>query len=887
MRSSPSLGRRLRAVLATVALAAATGAVVLPAAPAAAQGPAGGGPVVGPPSPDESGCARIPDRLPTLADWPRVIDSVPTDSRVEARVSSLLARMTLAEKIGQMTQPEIAAITPDEVRQYHIGSVLNGGGSWPGGDKHATPQAWLALADAYWQASLESNPETRIPVIWGIDAVHGNNNVYGATLFPHNIGLGAAHDPCLVRSIGTATAEQIRATGQDWAFAPTLAVVRDDRWGRTYEGYSEDPRITRAYGYEAVKGLQGGSIRPGAGGVIATAKHFIGDGGTDRGVDQGVTKATEAEMVNVHGQGYYGALAAGAQTVMASFNSWTNAEEGIEVGKMHGSRYALTDVLKQKMGFDGVVVSDWNGIGQVPGCTNSRCAQAINAGLDVVMVPNDWKAFIADTTALVTAGEIPMTRIDDAVRRILRVKIRSGVFAQPKPSARAHAGSAAALEAEQLARKAVRESLVLLKNNGNVLPLKPSAKVLVVGKSADSMSNQTGGWSLSWQGTGNTNADFPNATTILAGLREKLGDADVTFSATGEGVDPAAYDAVVAVLGETPYAEGVGDIGRRSLENAVLHPEDLAVLDRVTGRGAPVVTVLVSGRPLHVNKELNRSAAFVAAWLPGTEGGGVADLLVRGARAGFTGRLSYSWPRSACQTPLNAGGAEYDPLFALGYGLRDTDRVTVGPLDESSPAGGCSSTGGGGTATEDLEVFDRGDVPPYAAYIGSPDNWGGTPVGNDPATVVSHTNISVSTSDVNVQQDARRVTWTGSGPAQFYLQAPAGTDLRSYLNANAALVFDTIVHTAPVNAVAMRVDCGYPCIGEVAGTSLFRSLPMRTRATVKVPLSCFATAGTDFETVNTPFLLYTDAAFSASIADVRWVPGAAADPDATPCSALT
>ncbi len=887
MRSSPARVRRLWTSIGAVLLAALAG-VAVPAAAQARPAP-GQPPVVAPPPLDERGCARILDRLPTLPDWPRVIDSIGADPRVEAEISAMVGRMTLAEKVGQMTQPEITSITPAEVKQFHIGSILNGGGAWPGGDKHAAPGDWLALADAYWQASLESNSATRIPVIWGIDAVHGNNNVFGATLFPHNIGLGAAHDPCLVRDIGRATAEQVRATGQDWAFAPTVAVPRDDRWGRTYEGYSEDPRVTRAYGYEAVKGLQGG-LRAGPGGVIATAKHFIGDGGTERGIDQGVTPATEAEMINLHGQGYYGALAAGAQTVMVSFNSWNNAEAGIAEGKLHGSRYVLTDVLKGKMGFDGVVVSDWNGVGQVPGCTNSRCAQAINAGIDVVMVPADWRAFITETIALVEAGEVPMSRIDDAVRRILRVKFRSGVFGQPTPSLRAHAGSAAALEAKALARRAVRESLVLLKNNGAVLPLRPSARVLVVGKSADSLSNQTGGWSLSWQGTGNTNADFPGATSVLAGLREALGTADVTFDPTGETVDPAGYDAVVAVIGETPYAEGVGDLNRRALTAAILRPEDIAVLDRVAGRGAPVVTVLLSGRPLHVNKELNRSDAFVAGWLPGTEGGGVADLLVQGPLTGrgFTGTLSFSWPRSACQSPLNAGQADYDPLFPLGYGLRNTDRVTIGALDETQPVGGCSSNGGGGSATEDLEVFNRGDVAPYAAYIGSPDNWGGTPVGNDPNAVVSHTNISVSTSDVNVQQDARRVTWTGSGPGQFYLQEPGtGTDLRGYLNTNGALVFDTIVHDAPVNPVAMRVDCVYPCIGEVPATALFRSLPVGTRTTVKVPLACFAAAGTDFEVVNTPMLLYTDAAFALSVANVRWVPQAGDDPDAVACSDLT
>ncbi|MEV4324290.1 exo 1,3/1,4-beta-D-glucan glucohydrolase [Microbispora rosea] len=887
--------RRLLSALASLALLPGAVAAAPPGEP---QGRPPGKPpgspavrpVVGKPDMDH-GCARIEKRLPALPDWPAVTSEIKRNPADEKRVAKIVAGMTLAEKVGQMTQPEISAITPEEVAQYGIGSVLNGGGSWPGRDKHAAPGDWLALADAYWQASV--NTRTKIPVIWGIDAVHGNNNVFGATLFPHNIGLGAAHDPCLLRDIGAATAAQIRATGQDWAFAPTLAVVRDDRWGRTYEGYSEDPRITRAYGYEVVRGLQGGGPRGlGDRGVIATAKHFIGDGGTLKGQDQGVNPSSEADMVNIHGQGYYGALAAGAQTVMASFNSWTNEELGITEGKVHGSEKLLTEVLKRKMGFDGVVVSDWNGIGQVAGCTNSNCARAINAGIDVVMVPNDWKAFISTTIAQVEAEEIPRSRIDDAVTRILRVKLRAGVFDAPKPSARPGAGSAKALEARALARKAVRESQVLLKNNRKVLPLSPRSKVLVVGKSADSMQNQTGGWTLSWQGTGNTNADFPNGTTILGGLREVLGADHVTFSETADGVDPGAYDAVIAVIGETPYAEGVGDLGRRSLEAAALYPGDLAMLDKVSGKGTPVVTVYVTGRPLHVNKELNRSDAFVVAWLPGTEGGGVADLLVRSRDSGpgYTGTLSYSWPRSACQSPLNPpsqkqGEEGYDPLFPLGYGLRYGQTGSVGTLDETSPGSGCSGTGGGGTATEDLEVYNRQDVAPYKSYIGSAENWGGTEIGVDGEA--AHAEIAVVPSDVTVQGDGLKATWNGAGAAQLYMQDPAGgSDLRGYLNADAALVFDTIVHQPPAARTVISAHCVYPCFAEVVATSLFQNLPAGTKATVKIPVSCFS-PNLDFENVNTPFLVYTDGAFSASFANVRWVPGAAGDADARSCADLT
>ncbi|GAA3868699.1 exo 1,3/1,4-beta-D-glucan glucohydrolase [Saccharothrix violaceirubra] len=820
-------------------------------------------PVVGEPR-TENGCARIEKSLPVLADWPRVDNRVESNAADERRIKKIVGSLTLAEKVGQMTQAEISAITPDEARTYGVGSILNSGGSTPGMDKHASPRTWLAMADAFWAASTTSR--AKIPLLWGNVAMHGNNNAYGATIFPHNIGLGAAHDPCLVREIGAATAAQIRATGQDWTFAPALTVPQDDRWGRTYEGYSEDPRITRAYGYEAVKGLQGSDRR--RVGVLATAREFVGDGGTLGGRDQGSTPATTAELINVHGQGYYGALAAGAQTVMASFGSLGDQ------GKVHGSKAVLTDILKSKIGFDGLVVSQWNAVAQIPGCANYSCPQAINAGVDVVMVPTDWREFIANTVAQVENGQIPLARIDDAVTRILRVKLRAGVLDGVKPSARPDAGSAKALDARRLAREAVRESQVLLKNNGGVLPLKPRSKVLVVGKSADSLQNQTGGWTLTWQGTGNTNADFPNGTTVLGGLREALGAENVVFSETGD-VDPAGFDAVIAVIGETPYSDGVGDLGRKTLEAARLYPRDLAVLDKVRGRGAPVVTVYVSGRPLYVNKELNRSDAFVASWLPGTEGGGIADLLVRG-RHGFSGTLSYSWPREACQTTNTAG---QDPLFKPGYGLKSWQRTAIGQLDESSPTG-CGGDDGG-TATEDLKLYDGGDVAPYRGYISSPDNWDGTEIGAD--GTAAHSTISI-TPDAG---PSLRGTWSGTGPGQVYFANPAGgSDLRGYLNAKSAVVFDVVVHRAPTNRTALSAHCSWPCLAEVDVTKVFTGLTTGQKSTVKIPVSCLADAGLDLEKVNLPFLVFTDGPFEATFSNVRWVPKAAADPDAKTCAEL-
>lgn len=826
--------------------------------------------------------------LAQYTDWPRIHSEVELDAAMEARIARMVAGMSLAQKVGQMTQAEIKSVTPEQVRQYYLGSVLNGGGSFPDNNKHATVADWVRLADAYWQASMNTDAAVKIPVIWGTDAVHGHGNVYGATLFPHNIGLGAARDKELIRHIGQAVAQQVAATGIDWTFAPTLAVVRDDRWGRTYESFSEDPAIVHEYGYEMVKGLQGG-FESGRN-VIATAKHFIGDGGTDQGKDQGVNMASELDMINLHGQGYYSALRAGAQTVMASFNSWNNDSLGIQIGKMHGSKTMLTDILKGKIGFDGFVIGDWNGHGQVPGCSDASCAQAINAGVDMIMVPDQWQAFIGNTMAQVNRGEIPMARIDDAVTRILRVKMRAGLFNASSPMARANAGNEAQLQHRQLARKAVQKSLVLLKNNDQALPLSRNGKYLVVGKSADNLSNQTGGWSLTWQGTGNANADFPNADSILSAIKSTVGEANVVYSETGAGIDVRGFNAVIAVIGETPYAEGLGDIGKTgTLEHARRFPEDLAVLNRLSGRGVPVITLLLAGRPLWVNPELNRSEAFVMGWLPGSEGKGVSDVLFRKANGQvdvpFTGKLPFSWPKTACQTPLNLGDANYDPLFAYGYGLSHDDEQKIGLFDESAPTRGCGQsdpTGPG--ATVDLDIYRSADRPPFALYIGSPENWGGTALGSDLNAVISHANIKAETSQVNVQQDAKKVTWNAMG--QFYSQAAQTSDQQSYLTAESALVFDTIVHQAPAGLLKLRVDCQFPCIGEVDGTTLFNRFGINTKRTAKIPLTCFAQKGTDFANINTPFLVFTDKAFSASFANIRWVPGAARDADAARCDEL-
>ena len=604
-----------------------------------------------------------------------------------ARVRAIVAGMTLEQKVGQMTQPDIRSVTPDEVRRYYIGSVLNGGGAWPSMNMHASGEDWIKLADEFYRASMTTDMTVKIPVIWGVDAVHGHNNVYGTTLFPQNVGLGAAHDPQLMYRIGQATAKQVRATGLSWTFAPTLAVVQNPRWGRSYESYSSDPAVVRSYANAMVRGLQGrlGSSTS----VLATAKHWLGDGGTFHGVDQGETRTSEANLLSTHAAGYYGAIAGDVQTVMVSYSSFTDTASGHQWGKMHGNAHLVDGVLRKRLGFKGLVVSDWNGIEQVPGCTKWSCPQAINAGIDLIMVPEDWKKFIPATIADVQAGRIPMSRIDDAVTRIIRVKLKAGLFdGSPATGAKPSLAVLHSPEVRALAREAVRKSLVLLKNNRQVLPLRNRGTILVVGKGADSVPMQSGGWSLTWQGTETSNADYPYATTLLAALRQKLGANRVDYSADGTSVDVRRYSAVVMVAAENPYAEMHGDIiFPAPIRHTARFPQDLQALERVSGKGVPVVTVLFSGRPLSVNDLINRSDAFVAAWLPGTEGQGVADLLVAGPSGrrayDFTGRLSFDWPAGDC-LPAK-GGVQ----FARGYGLSLTRDRKLGRLPEHAPVETC------------------------------------------------------------------------------------------------------------------------------------------------------------------------------------------------------
>jgi beta-glucosidase len=602
----------------------------------------------------------------------------PSPLSENARISDLLARMSLERKIAQLIQPQINSFTAADMERYRFGSYLNGGNGGPYGDEFAPASQWLKFADEMWAASTKPLPggEPAIPAIWGTDAVHGHTNIIGATIFPHNVGLGATRDAELVRRIGAATAIEMRATGIEWDFSPTIAVARDRRWGRSYESYSQDPNIVAPLGAALIEGLQGQVGTPeflGSDRVIATAKHFFADGGTAQGVDQGDVSGDIAELKAIHAKPYPAAIAAGAESVMASFNS-------INGVKMHGNHDLLTGVLRNEMGFKGMVVGDWNAHGQIPGCKVDDCTQSLLAGLDVYMVPDDWRALHANLMRDVNNGSIPMARLDEAVGRILRMKLRLGLLdaGTVKPSLRPHGGNFALLGSPQhraLAREAVAKSQVLLKNDG-VLPLAVGARILVAGRAADSVAQAAGGWTLTWQGGLELTNEiyFPGATSIWAGLKTMAEASGGSAKLSVDGSYAAKPDVAVVIFGEEPYAEFEGD-----RKTAVFSDEEgLSLLRKFKAAGVRTVAVFLSGRPLWMNREINAADAFVAAWLPGSEGGGVADI-VFGKRPA-TGRLSFSWPSGCDGKPVNGPDGA---LFDVGYGLNFGSRSAVKKLDET------------------------------------------------------------------------------------------------------------------------------------------------------------------------------------------------------------
>ena len=592
----------------------------------------------------------------------------PELSSFDPQVKELLSQMTLAEKIGQMTQADQEFLgDSSDVATYFLGSVLSGGNSDPKDGNSL--EAWTDLYDRLQRKAVKTR--LGIPILYGIDAVHGHNNVLGAVVFPHNIGLGATRKADLVREAARITAREIRATGINWTFAPCVTVPRDERWGRTYEGFSEDPALVTRLGEAAVRGFQGADLSDPLS-VLACAKHYVGDGGTEArevtftppgatqpqtriSLDQGDMRVDEATLRNIFLKPYIAAIKAGVGTIMPSYSSW----DGL---KMSGNKYLLTDVLKNELGFEGFLISDYNAIDQLDKDYKTAIRMSVNAGMDMAMVPGKYQAFIKDLTDLVKEGAVPLARIDDAVTRILRVKFAMGLMDDNRSlmADRSLQDSFGSETHREVARKAVRRSLVLLKNENQVLPLSREAgRILVGGKSADSIGNQCGGWTITWQGA--SGEVTTGGTTILEAIRKTVSrNTEVTFSRDGTG--GAGADVGVVVIGETPYAEMMGDRGDLSLSQ-----EDVDAVRNMKQAGIPVVVILISGRPLIINDVLDQADAFIAAWLPGTEGEGVADVLFGDYAP--TGKLPYSWPRSNDQIPIHVGDEHYDPLFAYGFGL--------------------------------------------------------------------------------------------------------------------------------------------------------------------------------------------------------------------------
>ncbi|MEU8350061.1 glycoside hydrolase family 3 N-terminal domain-containing protein [Streptomyces sp. NPDC048845] len=853
--------------------------------------------------------------LEHLPDWPRVTSAVPADPAVEERVGAVLAQLTLEEKIGQMLQPELAELTPEDVTAYKLGSALNGAGIWPGGARHADPSDWVKTTDAYWEAAEAAYADRpfRIPFMWATDAVHGHNNVFGATIFPHNIGLGAARDPELLRRIGAATAREITATGMDWTFAPTVTTPRDRRWGRYYEGWSEEAEVVRAYAGEMVHGLQGGAegLRTDRH-VVSCVKHWVADGGTADGGDRGTCRSPEDLVRNIHAAGYFSGLEAGAQSVMVSFSSWddpANYDHSPGTGepynlKVHGSRYLITDVLKERMGFDGIVISDWDAHAEVSDCSIGDAGYVINAGVDVLMVAgrDAWRSVIERALAGVRSGVIPESRIDDAVRRVLRVKMRAGLWEKPRPRDRSTARETGVLgcaEHRALSREAARKSVVLLKNTGGVLPLDPGGRVLVTGSGADDIQKQTGGWTLTWQGNDVDLADLPGATTVAGAVRGITGDARCTVDPFPERIEPERHDVALVVIGEDSYAEMRGTIKPwRSIGYADLkrsYARDLETLRRLREAGMRVVTVMLTGRPLYTTEEINLSDAFAVAWLPGTEGAGITDVLFGGPdgapRYDFRGRLPASWPRSRTASAANripphipgyrvppeeqAPEGEHEPLFPYGFGLSldepDPNRHPL-PLDTARddtpppPATGPLPVLGGGSGTG----------PGYGFRIGGHNTWSRVDISFEEPT-----ECLVVRSEPGTAEDggpALSLRFKGY-PAFVYAQrrGPQSDplDLRGHAAADGCLAFRVRVTERPSQPLYLACHDDYPAQPGLDLTERLSGLPEGSWAELSVPLSRLAELGMDLRHVDVPFMLYTEGTAEIAVADVRWTAGEA------------
>ncbi len=804
--------------------------------------------------------------------WPKISSPFhDKDSKdIEKKIDRIINKMSIEAKVGQMIQAEIGGITQEEVAQFHIGAVFVGGGRLLNTNKQTSLDEWVSIADAYWKASTKkNNSKTAIPIIIGIDAIHGNNKLFGATLFPHNIGLGASRDGELVKAISTATAQQMYAAGMNWTYAPTVSIPQDTRWGRVYESYSENSDLVALLGAKAIEGYQGelvkGRFKKNTHQVSATAKHFIADGGTLGGVDRGDNQASEQILAFTHGKPYFSAIEAGALWIMASHNSWHG-------NRLHGEKYLLTEVLKGKIGFDGAIVGDWNSHGMVDGCTNEHCPAAINAGMDMLMVPFKWKEFIGNTLLDVKEGRIPESRIDDAVRRILRSKFRAGVMDSILPSQRKDARNSALIASatmKSLAHRAVRESLVLLKNNDKTLPIHPKQKILVTGGGANNIPMQTGGWTINWQANDLTNNDFPSATSIYDGIKNQVLNAGGLVELSKDGTYKEKPDLAIIIFGELPYAEWFGD--RRHKGYDITTNSDSIMIEKFKRSGVKTVSIFISGRPMWINRAINASDAFVAAWLPGTEGVAVADVLFltrdNKPQYDFIGKLPYYWPGSPIDTDMDSGHKQIKaPLFPFGYGLTYKEESNnLGELPTDSIIAELKGMMG-------VAILGKKIEAPWELHLVAK---------NDARKIFKSGSLSLDSLTISDETSTEKskvigMKWNADELVGVQFNNPnAFRDYSEFLRQNSVLAFNVNILERSASLVTIEMGCR----GDVCQKSYnlditreVRELPLGKWQTLSIDLNCFASQGIDFRYIGRAFGVSANGKLNMQVSDVKILP---------------
>lgn len=840
--------------------------------------------------------------LPAYLDWPNCAPKSRNDSQREREIASIVAEMKLQEKIGQMIQPELFQVTPDEAKEFKFGSILNGAGMFPQGNPHASTEDWVSMVDSFWIALDEAYADRpfRIPMMWATDAVHGHNNVFGATIFPHNIGLGCIRDTTLIRAIGQVTAREVAQTAIDWTFAPNVTVPRDYRWGRHYEGYSESPEIVAAYAREMVMGLQGGSgeaIPDGS--VIACAKHWIADGGTQFGIDRGIALCSEDILRSIHAAGYFDAIAAGVNSVMVSFSGWhhsANYDHSPELvgdynGKISGSKYLVNDILKDRLGFDGLVITDWDAHADVSRCDFEEAAFVIEAGVDMLMISQRfaWRGVFQSLIDHVNSGRIPMQRIDDAVTRILRTKMRAGLWDKPRPSQRASACRTNLLGCpshRMLAKEAVSRSVVLLKNDGKTLPLPRNVKILVTGSAANDIRKQTGGFTLSWQSTELATIDLPGGATLGRAIADVVGVENCVIDAGLDFADPTDFDAIIVAIGEDAYAEMRGNIRPwRTLEYSKLkvsYRRDLDILRRIRSHGQDpkqsVTTVMFSGRPLYITEELNLSDAFVAAWLPGPYIDGLVDIMFEAAndeqQTDFSGRLGFSWPKKKKAFVLNhrpaslpahvlSDGddlldADQEALFPIGYGL--TYAGCYGDLGKVPPDDSGESSGRVESASAGMRIMGPGeDVLDW--MICGHNLWAAKQIDLDTGTDLLIMHIP-SRDDRGEGLDISFKGFPAFLYARFRDRMPK--DFRPYLAAKANIVIQLKMLDTAEGPLYFGLHDDFP--GQV-GLDIRPILPEPNDgwSILTIAFEQLLEIGMELDNVDTPFMLYSEHACRVAI----------------------